>query len=345
MKKIHVLLSNVLLVALLVSSTALAQDDKPKKKYEFAKDRTISQTYNVSSGDKLSLQNQFGKVIVKTWSRNEVKVDIRIEVTSNNQEKANEMFEKIDVRHGKDGNTVYFKTVMDKNKDKSEKKGEHKNYSNTIDIDYEVSMPANLALNVKHQFGTLTLPDLQGRVDIDHQFGDLTAGRLSDPGKISVQFGSAEIEGVDGGSYNFQFVGNRAMIKNATGDIKVNVQHCKSNGVVIYAANASSVDVDAGHSDVAIVVPKEMSAQYTVETHFGSFKNNSSFSIKKEGDDDDDDRHGPRFNHSYKGTSGGGKTRITLDGNFTDFTIGHEAPPAKAKNHNKTAQSKKVRSV
>jgi len=340
MKKIHVLFSNVLLVALLVSSAAYSQ----KKKYEFTKDRSISQSYNVSSSDHLSLQNQFGKVTIKTWSRNEVRVDIRIEVSSNVQEKTEEMFESIDVRHGKDGNTVYFKTVMDKNKDGEKKEKNNKDgksYSNTIDIDYEVSMPASLALTVKHQFGNLILPDLQGKVDIDQQFGDLEAGRLSDPGRVTVKFGSAEIAGVDGGDYNFQFINNAAIIKNATGDIKVKVQHCKSNGVVIHAANTNSVDVDAQHSDVAIVVPRDMSAQFDVETHFGSFKNNSSFSIKKVGDDDDDDRRGPRFNHNYKGSSGGGRTKIKLDGNFTDFTIGHEAPPAKVKKE----KDKTVRSV
>jgi hypothetical protein len=330
MKKIHVLLSNVLLTALLLSSAVYAQE----KKYEFSKDRSISQTYSASGNDKLSIDNQFGKVVVKTWSRNEVKVDIKIEVSSTIKEDADELFEKIDVTHGKSGNNISFKTTMEKNKDKDKEKKENNrkgSYSNSIHIDYEVNMPAGLALDLENRFGKTILPDLSGSVDVDQQFGDLEAGKLSNPGNISVKFGSASIEGVDGGKYDFQFVNNTAVLKNATGDIKVKVQHCKSNGVVIYAANTNSVDVDAQHSDVVIVVPKDMSAQYDIDTHFGSFKNSSSFAIKKEGDDDNDNRRGPQFNHSYKGSSGQGKTKITLDGNFTDFMISHEAPPAKPK--------------
>ncbi len=346
MKRIHVLFSNILLVALLLNGVAFAQNpekEKEKKKYEHVKTRSISQSYNVSSSDKFNLKSQFGKVVVKTWAKNEVKVDIKIEVTSNDAGKAQEMFDNIDVKHGKDGNTVYFKTIMDKNKDKNEKK-EGKSYNNTIEIDYEVSMPANLALNVEHQFGELNLPDLTGPVNIEQQFGNLHAGKLSKPGDISVRFGSATIEAVNGGEYDFQFVNNTAVLKNATGDLKVDVHHCRSNGVVIYAANTTSIKVDAQHSDVAIVVPKDMSANFTVDTHFGSFKNSSSFTIKKEGDEDDD-RHGPRFNHTYKGSTGQGKTKISLDGNFTDFTIGHEAPPAKPKKTNTTTATRKVRSV
>jgi hypothetical protein len=337
MKKIHALFSNALLLALLLSSAAFAQ----KQKYEYSKDRSISETYSTSGADKLSINNQFGKVIIKTWSRNEVRVDIRIEVSSSDQENAEQMFDNIDVNHGKSGGSIYFRTIMDKNKENKRNRNEKRNVNNSINIDYEVSMPAGLDLDLESKFGKSVVPDLQGKVDIDHQFGDLEAGRLSNPGKITVKFGSAEIESVDGGSYDFQFVGDKAILKNARGDIKVNVQHCKSNGVVIYGENVSSLKVNAQHSDVAVVVPRDMSAQFNVDTHFGSFKNASGFSIREEGNDDDD-RRGPRFNHSYRGSSNGGRTKITLDGNFTDFTISHDAPPVRKK---EDKEKRRVREV
>jgi hypothetical protein len=337
MKKIHVLLSNALIVALLLSSVAFAQDNK---KYEFAKDRSISQTYSASGSDKLSINNQFGNVTIRTWSRNEVKVDIKIEVSSTNKEDAEEMFDRIDVTHSKNGGNISFKTTMENSREKQRNKdNDGKSRSNSIHIDYEVSMPAGLDLDLENRFGKTTLPDLQGKVDVDQQFGNLEAGRLSNANKITVKFGGAQIESVDGGTYDFQFASDGAVVRNATGDIKVNVQHCKGTGVVIYGNNVSSMKVNAQHSDVALVVPRDMSATYSVETQFGSFKNSSGFSIREEGDDNDS--HGPKFNHTYKGSSNGGKTKVVLDGNFTDFTIGHEAPPVKAKGE----KEKKVRSV
>ena len=269
MKKIHVLFSQALMVALLISSAAFAQDkEKEREKYDYSKDRTISQTYSVDGNDRLSISNQFGKVNVKTWSRNEVKVDIKIEVSSTEQEDVQEMFDRIDVEHGKDGNNIYFKTKMDKNKQEHKKSNQNKSRSNTMHIDYEISMPANITLDLENKFGKTILPDLQGDVEIDQQFGALEAGRLSNPGKVSVQFGSAAIESVNGGTYDFQFASS-AVIKSVTGDVKVRVQHCKSNGVVLYGNDLNSIKVDAQHSDVALVLPKDMSAQYTVETHFG----------------------------------------------------------------------------
>jgi hypothetical protein len=332
MKKIHVLFSHALLAALLLSSASFAQ----KQKYDYSKDRTISETYSANGNDKLTINNQFGKVVVKTWSRNEVKVDIKIEVSSTIKEEADEMFERIDVEHGKNGSNIYFKTTMEKNKEKQRQKNYSGTHSNSINIDYEVSMPANLTLALENKFGKTIIPDLQGEVDIDQQFGDLETGKLSNPRNITVKFGSADIESVDGGTYDFQFA-KSAVIKNASGDVKVRVQHCKSDGVVVYGNNLSSLNVNAQHSDVALVIPKDMSAQYNVETEFGSFDNNTSFAIR-ENAEDNDNRRGPRFNHTYKGSSGGGKAKVTLDGNFTDFFIGHEAPMQKEK-------AKKVRSV
>ncbi len=205
MKKIHVLLSNALIAALLLSSAIYAQE----KKYDYAKDRSITQTYSADGNDKLNISNQFGKVVIKTWSRNEVKVDITIAVSSTLKEEADDLFERIDVMHSKDGNTISFKTKMDKDHNNQNKQynGSH---SNSINIDYEVSMPANLALDLDNKFGKTIIPDLQGNVDIDQQFGDLEAGKLSNPGKITVKFGSANIESVDGGTYDFQFVSNAA---------------------------------------------------------------------------------------------------------------------------------------
>lgn len=330
MKKIHVLFSQALLVALLLSSAGFAQ----KQKYEFEKTRSISQTYPANGNDKLSISNQFGQVVIKTWSHNEVKVDIKITVSSTVKEEADDLYERIDVEHEKSGNNISFKTTMGKNKEKQKDKN-YGNHSNSINIDYEVSMPASIALNLKNKFGKSVLPDLQGTVNIEQQFGDLETGKLSNPNEVTVKFGSADLGSVDGGMYEFQFA-KSAVIKNASGDVKVKVQHCKSDGVVVYGNNLSSLDVDAQHSDVAVVVPKDVSAQYYVKTSFGSFNNNTSTAIKE--DADDGNRRGPQFNHKYRGSSGGGKVKVTLDGGFTDFFIGHEAPTQKDK-------SKKVREV
>jgi hypothetical protein len=332
MKRIVPPLSFVVLLLGTTESWAQKPEPAPKKKYEFAHERTISKTYTASSGDKLDIENQFGNVVVKTWNRGEVKVDVKIEVSSNVKEAADKIFENIDVEHSKNGNKIQFKTELNA-KDEKGFKGKH---NNSMSIDYEVSMPANLQLDLENKFGKTTLPDLQGRVNIQQEFGNLVAGKLANPGNIEVRYGGVVIESAVNGKYEFQFASDETTIKNLSGKADLEIQYCKSGNVVINAVNIGELKVDAQYSDVAIVVPKNMSAGISIETHFGSFTNKSSFSLKKEDDDDDDDKDDkriktPKFNSSYKGKAGDGKNKIELDANFSEIILSHETPPAKEK--------------
>ncbi|MDB5230035.1 MAG: hypothetical protein JWN76_840 [Chitinophagaceae bacterium] len=331
MQKIRPIFS--LLAAFVLLSTAT---DAQKKKYEFAHNKNVSQTYPASSGDKLNIDNQFGDVVIKTWNRNEVKVDISVEVSSTIKEDADEMFNRIDIRHSKSGNNISFKTDMEDKKDRDNDKRDRYNkndkqdHSNQIDIHYEVSMPSNLALDLKNRFGKSVVPDLTGKVDIDEQFGDLDAGRLTNPGKITVKFGSANIDGLNDADVDLQFINNVATLKNITGTLDLNANFCQKNGVVIYTNSINSLNVKANYSDVVLVVPKDVSANFNIKTQWGSLKNNTAFNISKENEEDNNSKYyGPRFSNSYKGSAGGGKNKYTLKGNFSDFIIGHDAPALK----------------
>jgi hypothetical protein len=344
MKNQHRLFSKALLMFSLAAFSANAQDTKAKekKRYEFWKERSVSQSYNVDRDDKLSISNQFGTVNIKTWAKNEVKVDIHIETSSTVKEANDEMFDRIEIKQGKDGNVVSFKTEMDKNENKSSR---HRgNQSNNIQVDYDVWMPASLALDLKHRFGKATIPDLTGKVNIDQQFGELVAGKLSNSGKIDVRFSKASFEGLRDAKVELHFANAPVLIKNATGDLSLKVQHSK-NGVTVFADDLTSLDIDAQFSDIGVVLPKNASASFDVKTHFGSFTNNSSFSVK--GDDDENNekrRYGPRFDSRYKGSAGSGKVKVNLDGNFSDFILGHEAPVFKTKSSKeKTGQAGRVR--
>src|SRR5262249_540712 len=146
----------------------------------------------------------------KTWSKPEVKVDVKIEVSSTVKEGADQLFENIEIEHGKQDNTIRFETNMNA-KNKTGYKGKQ---NNTISIDYEVMMPANLALDLENKFGKTTLPDLQGKVNVTQEFGNLYAGKLAQPGNIEVKFGGVVIESAVNGKYEFHFTNDEATIKN-----------------------------------------------------------------------------------------------------------------------------------
>ena len=118
MKKLIKLFKIALPLVLLIQVNGFAQDDKNdnkndyKKKYEFVKKKSVNKSYNVSASDKLNIRNSFGSVKVTTWDRNEIKVDVDIEVSANTEALAQKMLDRISVHDEKSGKGISFETKM-----------------------------------------------------------------------------------------------------------------------------------------------------------------------------------------------------------------------------------------
>jgi hypothetical protein len=314
------LLSNLFVLLTFSASIASAQE-KQKKKYEFAKERDFSQTYTVTGNDKLKISNQFGTVDIKTWNKNEVKVDVHIATSSNIKEANDDRFENIDIKHSKEGNSIFFETKMENTGNKNYKGDQN----NTIDIDYVVYMPSSIALNVKNKFGKTIVPDLNTEVKIDQQFGELVAGRLSQNADVEVKFSKASFESLNNADLSIEFAKDPVVIKSATGKLDIRVKHSKP-GVTVYADQLTDLEADVEFSNFGLVLSKNASADFRIKTNFGSLSNKTSFAINDEDEDRDERKYGPTFNHSYRGTAGNGKLKVDVDGKHSDIIVSNEAP-------------------
>ncbi|HMJ48334.1 MAG TPA: hypothetical protein VK498_13460, partial [Ferruginibacter sp.] len=196
MKKLTRPFSLIIPFLLFLQATSFAQNDNDndnrndhKKKYEFIKKKSVNKSYNVSSSDKLIIENSFGSVEVRTWDRNEIKVDVEIEVTANSEALAQKMIDRISVSVYKAGKEIAFETKMkDVNNTRDEK--------SSMEINYTISMPSGNPLTVKNEFGSTTIPDFRGEVDLTSKFGSLTAGNLSNIKGIHVEFGKANLANI-----------------------------------------------------------------------------------------------------------------------------------------------------
>ncbi len=313
MKKILSLCSALLL---LCQVSLFAQDDndnkkdnKEKKKYEFVKTKSFSKSYNLSS-DRVSIQNSFGSVEVKTWSKSEVKVDVAIEVSSNVESMAQKIIDGININSGNtNGKEVWFKT---ENKGTNNNNGE----KSTMSIDYVVYLPASNPLKVQNEFGKTIIPDYSGEVDLTSKFGSLTTGTLSNNKSISVEFGKANLGSVTNGNVTVKY--SKAEIAKVVGNLKMNFEFCSATKIS-YDNSVTGLDVKASYSTVNLRPSGEPSASYDISTSFGSFKNRTS--IKFEGGDDGED-HGPKFDFHYSGKSGSGSIPVKVKTSFGKVVLG-----------------------
>ena len=78
-----------LFLFLLVGFSVSVHASEPVFKKEFT--REIHETFNVSSGVSLGVQNKYGDISIETWDKNQIQIDVLIKVKSSNSEKSGEI--------------------------------------------------------------------------------------------------------------------------------------------------------------------------------------------------------------------------------------------------------------
>ncbi|GAB2825984.1 DUF4097 family beta strand repeat-containing protein [Ferruginibacter profundus] len=331
MKKISRRLFSVVLSLCIIQQTVVAQNDndndnknEKNKKYEFVKNKSVNKSYNVSSSDKLKIDNSFGGVEVHTWNKNEIKVDVTIEVSSNVEATAQKIIDGITIDESKSGGDISFKTSI---KGTNNGKGEN----STMKINYDISMPASNPLRINNEFGSTVIPDFRGEVELSSKFGSLTTGTLSNARSVNVEFGSAKIESTNG---TVAIKYSSASIGKLVGNVKLNLEFSSATKINI-DNSLTGLDAKVSYSTVNLKPTGELSASYDISTSFGSFKNRTG--IKFDGDDDDDkDGHGPKFDHNYNGKSGSGSVPVKIKSSFGKVILGEPNPDDMKKEKNKS---------
>jgi len=314
--------AGLLLTALLSFTMVSAQEREREREYsepKFKKNKTYSKSYSLGSSDKISLSNQFGEMKLVTWDKNEIKVDASITGKADEEQQAQEILDRISITDGKDGNTVWFKTKFaddkkDWNKYDKDKK-EHNNQG--MEINYLVYLPASATLKADNQFGKMIVPDYRGEADLECKFGSLTAGKITNAKEVNVEFGKADIEQISGGKLSIKF--SSGSVNKLSGDIKSDLEFSR---VKLNIDNdTKSLSINNSYSTVYLDLDKSFSATYDINTSHGSFSNESSFAIKKEGEDNN--RYGPSFSQHYTGVSGSGSSKIKVQSSFGEIIAGH----------------------
>ncbi len=296
-----------------VFSSAAAGDEDVRKQ------RIINRSYSVTNADKLDIDNQFGNVVVSTWDKNEITVDIEISARAATEDKAQDILDKIDVKDDHTGHDIRFKTKVG---EIHNSKGNHGSDDNrSFYIDYVVHMPAGNPLHIENSFGKTEVPSFKGLVSLTSKFGSLNAGKLDNVDQIDVEFGKVFISEVSNGRIAFKF-DKESHIDKISGSVKVNSEF-SHNVQLIVADNIEDLSLNESYSTVRVVVAHNLSAQVSVHTSFGSFHNDSDFGIEEKKEDEGD--YGPHFDKDYNGVAGDGKGNIHIKSSFGNVRMTHDA--------------------
>jgi hypothetical protein len=313
----HIKLLSSISLLLALAAPAFSQDARSTEKGK--RERKINKQYNVTADDKLEIENQFGNVVVSTWDKSEITVDIEIGVKASSDEKAEDIMKEIEVRDYNSSHIISFKTKVGEIHNGKNNRGTDEDRA--FYIDYVIHMPAGNRLEVENSFGKIEVPSFKGQVSLTSKFGSLNAGKLDNVDEIDVEFGKANITEVSNGKVAFKF-NKESRIGKVNGNVKITSEF-SHNVQFNVADNIQDLSVFESYSGVRMIVEKDLSAQIDVHTSFGKFHNDSEFPIREHREDEGD--YGPHFDKDYSGKAGDGKAHIKIKSSFGDVRLSHTA--------------------
>lgn len=86
------------------STMAMVNTSKYKQTGSDAeRSKSFSKSFNVDNNDKVNLNNQFGSIVIKTWDKKEVRVDVDIKAYSNSDSDVQKLIDGVSIDAAKNG--------------------------------------------------------------------------------------------------------------------------------------------------------------------------------------------------------------------------------------------------
>lgn len=187
----------------IISSTISAQEITK----EFHKEYT--------AGTKtLEISNKYGDVVIQSWDKDQVIIDVKVTVDMPNKEKAQRLLDLIDVQFSEGSDAITAKTVID-DKFNFTGWGDNRKFS----IDYNIKMPVKTDLSLSNKYGNTDIDELHGLMILDIKYGNLTAGKLTRGNikplsKLNIAYGKGTIDETGWLDLTERYVGSMDIAKS-----------------------------------------------------------------------------------------------------------------------------------
>ncbi len=220
-----------------------------KEKY----DKKFHEVYDVNKETLFEISNKFGDIKISNTTENKITIDAEIVIEYVSKEKADKIFEKIKVNISKNGNTVSAKTEIDNISTNNA----------SFEINYVISMPAYLAINLTNKYGDVTINELEGKSNLAVKYGSLNVNKITDGNTkplSTIQLGYCERSQIN------EFNWGKIIIKYSKIEVlKGKALAISSKYSEVKLGNFSSIVAEAGYDDYKLNTVNNlvMNAKYT----------------------------------------------------------------------------------
>lgn len=154
---------------------------------EFTK--TLNKQAPIASDGLVDLENKYGKIDIKTWNQEQVRISVKITVEARNESAAQEVFDRISIDFFNNITHVGATTQI-------EAQSSWWNWGNSrsdFSIDYEVHMPAGCRLEVDAKYCDVYAMAVNGAADVSVKYGNFKLDGLGEDATIELAYGNGTI--------------------------------------------------------------------------------------------------------------------------------------------------------
>lgn len=268
MKKLEFKSGMFFIISLFLISSTIYADEVTK---EFHKEYT-------AGAKTLDINNKYGDVVIESWNKDQIVIDVKVTVEMSNREKAQSYMDKIDVQFSEDANVIAAKTVLQDNFNFSGW-GDSRRFR----IDYNIKMPVGTDLILANKYGNTDIDELHGLMDLNIKYGNLTAGKLTRGNvkplsALNIAYGKGTIEETGWLNLTERYVGSMDISKSqailldskyskiSLGETSSIVGESKYDNIKI--ENIKNLVLENGYTEVNI---GELTKKLTYNGSYGSF--------------------------------------------------------------------------
>lgn len=137
-------------------------------KYEHSQSKVISRSFPVNSDAKLVVNNKYGNIKVEHWNRNQIDIEVRIEVSARDQQMAVKRLNDIEVKFSNSKSEVSATTEI------SSSSGRNISF----EIHYLVKIPTNAKVQLSNHYGDILGDNFTNETYFSVKYGSLSLGSL-----------------------------------------------------------------------------------------------------------------------------------------------------------------------
>lgn len=224
-----------------VSYFSYSTDDRQQEQGEDpVKSKTFSKSFSLDRNDKVNLSNSYGSIIIKTWDKNEIKVDADIKAYAKTDAEAQKLLDDASISATKTGDLVSYKTNIGErngNWGRSIKNGKTV-WRRELRVNMTVYMPKSNPLNAAQEYGNITLDDFNGPTSLKVEYGKLICGDLNNANNyIAAEYSTTSFGNINQAKIRQEYGGGLTAGNVGTLDLNaeytsVNIASIKNSGVI-----------------------------------------------------------------------------------------------------------------